>query len=172
MKRTRYIVAIDNGTSGAIAVLDLKNGTSAFVETPIYTCPSYTKEPKKITRINWRELLENIPPKDTFVVLERPLVNPRMFSATQSALRSLEATLIVLEMLDLEYEYCDSKSWQKEFLSSALIGKEEMKKGSMEVAIKLFPQHRTKIEKHKDGDPLLMALYIKKKYDFEEIFVD
>jgi len=172
MKKTRYIVAIDNGTSGAIAVLDLKNNTSAFVETPIYTCPSYTKEPKKITRIKWQELRDNLPINDAFVVLERPLVNSKMFSATQSALRSLEATLIVLEMLGLEYEYCDSKSWQQEFLSSALIGKEQMKEGSKQVAIKLFPQHRTKIEKHGDGDPLLMALYIKKKYDFEEIFID
>ena len=163
MKKYRYIIAIDNGTSGAIAVLDLKDGTSTFNETPIYTCASYTKEPKKITRIKWQELRDNLPKKDVLVILERPLVSPRMFAATQSAMRSLEATLIVLEMLGLEYEYCDSKSWQKQYLSSALIGKEQMKKGSMEVAVQLFPQHITKIIKHKDGDPLLMALYIKDK---------
>lgn len=167
MSKIRYIVAIDNGTSGSIAVIDLKNMTSAFIETPIYTCPSYTKEPKKITRIKWRELRDHLPKEDALVVLERPLVNSKMFSATQSAMRSLEATLIVLEMLELKYEYCDSKSWQKEFLSSALIGKEQMKLGSKEVAISKFPQHRTKIEKHGDGDPLLMALYIKNKYKLE-----
>jgi hypothetical protein len=165
MKKYRFIVAIDNGISGTIAVLDTIKGTSAFIKTPAYECASYTKEPKKIHRINWRELLDNLPDGDVYVFLERPLVNPRMFSATQSALRSLEATLIVLEMLDIPYEYVDSKSWAKEYLSSALIGKEQMKKGSKEVAIKLFPNHRTLIEKHGDGDSLIMAEWGRKKLE-------
>jgi hypothetical protein len=164
-KDYKHIIAIDNGTSGSISILNLKNGKSSFFETPMYECASYTKEPKNITRIKWVELsllLSHL--EDAYVVLERPLVNPRMFAATQSALRSLEATLIVLEMLGLEYEYCDSKNWQKEYLSSALIGKEQMKEGSKQVAIELFPQHKELIEKHGDGDSLLMARYVMLKY--------
>ena len=48
--------------------------------------------------------------------IERPMVNPKRFEATVSALRALEATLIVLESLNIGKEYCDSKGWQKALL--------------------------------------------------------
>lgn len=160
MKKYRYIVAIDNGCTGSVSVLDTEKGTSSFCKTPVFKEASYTKKPQNIHRINWGELIANLPKSDALVVLERPLVNPRMFTATQSALRSLEATLIAVEYLGLDYIYMDSKEWQQEYLSSALIGKEQMKKGSKEVAIKLYPNHRTKIEQHGDGDSLLMARHV------------
>ena len=165
MKKYRYIVAIDNGISGTVSVIDTEKWTSSFCKTPIYKTLSYTKKPQHIHRINWNELVANLPKSDALVVLERPLVNPRMFTATQSALRSLEATLIAVEYLGLDYIYMDSKEWAQEFLSSALIGKEQMKKGSMEVAIKLYPNHRSKIEAHGDGDSLLMARYVMLKQE-------
>lgn len=160
MKKYRYYVAVDNGCTGTVSVIDTEKGTSSFCKTPVIKCQSYTKKPQNIHRINWGELIANLPKSDALVTLERPLVNPRMFTATQSALRSLEATLIAVEYLGLEYQYMDSKEWQQEFLSSALIGKEQMKKGSKEVAIKLYPNHRSKIEEHGDGDSLLMARYV------------
>ena len=163
MSKFRYIIAIDNGITGTISVIDTVKGTSAFVKTPIYKTLSYTKKVSNIHRIKWQDLYDNLPKTDAYVFLERPLVNSKMFSSTQSALRSLEATLIVIEMLNLPYEYVDSKSWQKEYLSSALIGKEQMKKGSKEVAIELYPNHRNLIEKHGDGDSLLMATWGMKK---------
>jgi len=166
MKKYRYIVAVDNGTSGTLAVLDTEKDTSSFCKTPIFKESSYTKKPQNITRIDWAELVSNLPKsQNVLVVLERPMVNPRMFSATQSALRSLESTLIAVEYLGLDYIYMDSKEWQQEYLSSALIGKEQMKKGSKEVAIKLYPNHRTKIEEHGDGDSLLMARYVMLKQE-------
>lgn len=166
-KKYRFIVSIDNGISGTISVIDTEKGTSSFCNTPIYKTLSYTKKPQHIHRINWTELITNLPKSDALVVLERPLVNPHMFSATQSALRSLEATLIAVEYLELDYIYMDSKEWQQHFLSSALIGKEQMKEGSKEVAIKLYPNHRTKIEQHGDGDSLLMGHYVMLKHQKE-----
>lgn len=157
----KIIIAFDNGVSGSCAVL-YPDGKSSFVETPVIKVRDYTKEVQHCHRINWRELSNNLP-KDAIAVIERPLVNPHTFVATKSALRSLEATLIVLEMLDIPYKFIDSKEWQKEFLSSALIGKEQMKEGSKMVGIDLFPIHRTKIEKHGDADSLLLALYYQRK---------
>jgi len=58
------------------------------------------------------------------------MVDPHRFVATASALRALEATLIVIEMLNLEYTYIDSKEWQCEFISSAIMGHEKMKEAS------------------------------------------
>lgn len=158
----KYWTGIDNGTSGSIGVV-CSDGTSAFIETPIIKCKSYTKKDQNITRINWRELLENIP-KGAIVMLERPLVNPRMFTATQSALRSLEATLIVLEMLDIEPIMVDSKSWQSMFISSAVIGHDAMKKASMEVGLRLFPSNGMFIKKHGDADGLLLAEFCRLKH--------
>ena len=48
-----------------------------------------------------------------YCLLERPMVNPTRFQATASALRALEATLNVVELLKFSYSYCDSKEWQK-----------------------------------------------------------
>lgn len=159
------IVAFDNGVTGSIAVL-YPDGKSAFIETPTIKVRDYTKEEQHCQRIDWKNLLENMP-KDSVAVIERPMVDPKRFVATKSALRALESTLIVLEMLDIPYEFIDSKEWQKEFISSAVIGRDEMKKASKEISIKHFPNHRSKIEKHKDGDSLLLALYYKRKVESE-----
>jgi len=154
-----YFIGIDNGISGSIGIIEEKLGTvkSAFIATPVIKCLSYTKEPQHIHRIDWRELAENLPKTNVIALLERPLCNPRAFKATQSALRSLEATIIVLEMLDIPYSYCDSKEWQKEFLSSAVIGHEDMKKASMQVGLELFPSNGIFIKRHGDADGLLIA---------------
>ena len=163
MSKYRFIVSIDNGCTGTVCVLNITNGTSSFCKTPVIYCASYTKKIQHIHRINWKELVSILPESDALVVLERPLVNPRMFTATASALRSLESTLIAIEYRGLDYIYMDSKEWSQEFLSSALIGKVQMKKGSMMVAVDLFPEHKELIEKHGDGDSLLMARYMANK---------
>lgn len=159
-------VGIDNGVTGSIGIITI-GGTHAFLETPVVEVPSYTKKEKHIHRINWKELVNNIP-INAFVLLERPYVNKFGFTATLSAVRALEATLIALEMrgfqYGVDYEYCDSKEWQKEFLASGLIGAEQLKKGSMEVGLKLFPSNGSFIKKHGDADGLLIAQHCKNKY--------
>ena len=158
-------VGIDNGVTGSIGVI-FPDGKSAFVDTPIKRCLSYTKELQYIKRLDWQKFLDGMPVGggcDVVVWLERPMVNPRAFKATQSALRSLEATIICLEQLEILYYYIDSKVWQKEFFSSAIIGHDDLKKASVEMGVKLFPNHTTKIIKHGDADGILIAEYARRK---------
>jgi len=164
MKQYRYFVSIDNGVTGTVTVIDTEKGTSSFCKTPVFECQSYTKKKQNIHRIHWGELIANLPKSDAFVTLERPMVDPHRFTATQSALRSLEATLIAIEYLGLDYQYMDSKEWQQEFISSAVIGSKNLKEASKHVAIELYPEHKALIENHGDGDSLLMARYIMLKH--------
>ncbi len=160
--KDKIIVAIDNGVTGTFSKL-YPDGTSTFLPTPVIGVRDYTKEVQYCKRVDWRKLFEYLPKENAVAVLERPLVNPKAFVATKSALRALEATIIVLEMLHIPYEFIDSKEWQREFISSGIIGREDLKKASKEIAIKYFPYHEYLIEKHGDGDSLLLALYYKNK---------
>lgn len=158
----KIIVGFDNGVTGSIAVL-YPDGKSCFLETPTIKVRDYTKEEQHCHRVDWKELLHNMPKKNTLAVIERPMVNPKAFVATKSALRALESTLVILEMLDIPYTFVDSKEWQREFIASSVMGHDQMKKASKDISIKLFPQHQSKIEKHGDGDSLLIAEYYKRK---------
>jgi hypothetical protein len=165
MSKTNFI-GFDNGISGSIGILTSRGG-SEFFETPVIKCLSYTKEAQHIHRLDWLRLkisLEYLQPEQTMVMIERPMVNPKAFKATQSAMRCLEATLIVLEMLLFEYVFIDSKEWQRQLLSSAVIGHEDMKEASLHVGTQLYPIHTHDILKHKDADGLLIAHYCKLKY--------
>lgn len=154
-------IAIDNGVSGSIAVLARNGALSTFDPVPTVEQQDYTKTKKRIRRIDAPALERRLeqysfrltPPH---VFIERPLVNPGRFMATCSALRALEATLIVLERLQLPYQFVDSKQWQKVMLPAGCV-KEELKVASMDIGCRLFPQHAAVIRKQKDADSLLMA---------------
>lgn len=87
------------------------------------------------------------------VLLERPYCNPAGFNASMLAARALEATLVVLDLLKLDYQFVDSKEWQTVMLPKGVIGRDELKKASFEVGKKLFPTTKFR----KDADSLLMA---------------
>lgn len=157
MKKNSAFVGIDNGVTGSIGIV-YSSGAYEFYKTPVFITASYTKEVKYIHRIDWVALKKLIP-NNSYVFLERPMINPRAWTATQSALRALESTLIVFEMLGVVYTYIDSKEWQQQFISSAIIGHEDMKEASKIVAMELFPQCIHEIAKHGDGDGLLIAQY-------------
>lgn len=159
---SKTIVGIDNGVTGSIGVL-YPDGTNAFLPTPVFKTRSYTKKDKYIHRIHWQELRDNLP-KNSIVYLERPMVNQHAFTATASALRALEATIIVLEMLQVLYFYIDSKEWQKEFIASSVLGHDKMKEASMLIGCTLFPNHASKIKKHGDADGLLIAEHCLRRY--------
>lgn len=159
---SKSFIGIDNGVTGSIGVI-YPNGTTAFIETPVIKEQSYTKEVQYIHRVKWDDLASHIS-KDAIVFIERPMVNPKAFTATTSALRALEATLIALQIVGCQYEYIDSKEWQKEFIGSNIIGHKELKQASMKIGVDLFPNHKTKIEKHGDADGLLIAEYCRRKY--------
>lgn len=154
-------LGIDNGVSGSIGFIT-SNDEVYYCHTPIKKCLNYNKEKKWINRINFSELhdlLYKLNESSTFALIERPLVNPGMFNASASALRAFEATIIVLENLNIGYEVIDSKEWQKELLPHGL-HKEELKSASLDVAKRLFP--KINFKGFKDGDGLLIAEYCRR----------
>jgi hypothetical protein len=153
-----YYIGIDNGVTGSIGILS-PNGESKFFKTPVYKEASYTKEEKNISRVDvpeLRKILGGYPQEQTLVLLERPMVNPRRFTASMSALRALEATLIVIEEMGYTLRYVDSKEWQKVLLPK-ILGSEELKEASLELGKKLYPDLKFK----SDADSILMAHWAK-----------
>ena len=55
----------------------------------------------------------------------------------------------------MKHIYVDSKEWQKVMLPKGVKGSEELKKSSLDIGNRLFPQFEE--NKHKDRDSLLMA---------------
>lgn len=158
-------VGIDNGVSGSIGIV--KQNNAQMIVIPTRSELSYTKAKRNITRVNWQGLrqvfLEHCP-LGTWggrgivrVLLERPMVNPMRFQATASALRAMEATLVVIEMFKLPLQYVDSRQWQKVMLPSGLKGADQLKKASHDIGMRMFPHLAAIIDKHGDADGLLMA---------------
>lgn len=90
--------------------------------------------------------------------LERPMVNPRRFFASMSAMRAVESTLIALEAFDIPVTYLDSKEWQHVMLPKGLKG-DDLKKGSLAIGKKLFPKLPLKV----DADGVLIAEYLRRR---------
>lgn len=166
------VCGVDNGVSGSLTIIDSNSGSATYYKMPIKEHLKYTKKKAWMKRIDTKEL-KNILEKELIgdpfkpemkVYLERPMVNPRRFNASASALRALEATLIVLEELQIPYEFIDSKEWQRIMLPKGLKGTAELKKASLQVAKRLFPHLSPK----NDGDSILIAEhYRKKKINYE-----
>jgi hypothetical protein len=157
-------IGIDNGVTGSIGVLD-SEGRSYFYLTPTKVELNYTKQKQNITRIDWMKLRDLLVFKDSCMALiERPLTGGYGFKALNSAMRSLESVLIVIEHLGIPFNYIDSKEWQRKLLPHGIKGSTELKKASLDVSSRLFPEHRELIKKHKDGDGLLIAHYCKLQY--------
>lgn len=156
-------VGIDNGVTGSIGILT--EHETFLMSTPVKLEQSYTKKKQNISRINFKELKEIFENLDTPVVaIERPMINPQRFKASISASRCLEATLNVLELLEIPHNYIDSKAWQKDLLPKGVKGNAELKKASKDIGIRMFPQHKETIEKQKDADGILIAEYLRKQY--------
>lgn len=165
------VISIDNGVTGWITILTSDGGVKHYSPVPTKKDLNYTKTKQWINRIDVVALSDiikkNIIEGDNIIaVLERPMVNPGRFKATTSALRCLEAELIVLEMLKIPYVFLDSKEWQREMLPEG-VKKEELKIASDTLAKRLFPELSEKI-KRGGGDSLLMAKYWIKKQTYKE----
>lgn len=109
------------------------------------------------------DLLVEYKGTNILAVIERPFVNPSMFKSTLSAIRALEATLVILEHIGIPIRYIDSKEWQKELLPEGTKGTTELKKASLDIASRMFPTHIDTIKKQKDGDGILIAEYARLK---------
>lgn len=152
-------IGIDNGVSGSIGILGAAEG-ARFFRTPIHKERSYTKDEKHISRLDvpaFRKMVAGFP-KDTLVLLERPMVNPQRFAASMSAMRAMEATLIVLEENDYFLRYVDSKEWQSALLPK-IVGSDELKAASLAKGGELYPALKTKFKS--DADSLLIAHWAK-----------
>ena len=157
------VIGVDNGVSGSIAILE-EGKQALYYSHKLYTKSelSYTKTKQNITRIDFNKLKEILSQASTTdkVYVERPLVNPIRFRTTMSAMRSLEATLIMLEQLGLPFSYVDSKIWQKAMLPVGVKGSAELKKAGKDVSKRLFPYISFKADE--DADSLLMAEYFRR----------
>lgn len=160
--KQRVFVGIDNGVSGSIGIVK-EDGTYEFHITPTRSELNYTKAKAMITRIKPLELTKilSVAGPGSMVMIERPMVNPSRFKATVSALRAFEATITILETLNLAYQVCDSKEWQKETLPKGVTG-DALKPASLQVGIRLYPD--CKGSKHPDRDGMLIAHYCKIKH--------
>ena len=168
---SKIYVGIDNGTTGTITILYKKDVITGpmLIKKEL----SYTKKKQYITRIHWKNLKtvlkDNANPDkkgeqcDIFCLMERPMINPMRFKQSISAARALEATLIVLEELDISHDYIDSKEWQSYFLPKGILKLKskkksaELKRAAVDVARRLFPKIKTK-----DADSLLIAEYARR----------
>jgi hypothetical protein len=158
----KYYIGIDNGVSGSIGILNGDGKVCFFGPTPTKKVISYTKTKiRHMTRIDVPKLhtlfiqalrSESLKSEDRYrAFIERPMINPTRFQASLSARASLEATLIVLEDMDIPYEFIDSKVWQKAMLPKGVTG-EQLKSASHDIGARMFA-----VEHTGDYDGLLIA---------------
>ena len=155
-------IGIDNGVSGSIGIINTDTGDYMQLPVPVKKELNYTKAKQYITRIDIKALKKILHQSDSDVriMLERPMVNPTRFKATTSALRALEATLIVIEEMNYSFEYIDSKTWQRAMLPHGLKGASELKKASAQIGKRLFP--KIALKKGQDCDGILIAEYLRR----------
>lgn len=161
MKNKKVYIGIDNGVTGSIGIINWNGGNQYAM--PVIKQLNYTKTKQFLNRVNGDALTTIIGENcsdNVLVAIERPMVNPGRFKATISAIRCLEATLIVIELFKIPYVYLDSKEWQKVMLPSGL-EKGELKVASMQVGQRLFP--KVDFSEFDDADGLLIAEYCRRK---------
>lgn len=154
-------VGIDNGVTGSIGVI--KDNEYFLYKTPVRKCIDFNKKrEKQVSRLDvnkFRELL-NFNTFDVIIALERPLINPRNFYATLTAVRCFEAMLIVIEEYNYKYVVIDSKLWQRKYLGKDVRGA-DLKVVSKEKGLILFGDKGN----FKDYDGLFIAYYLMENYD-------
>lgn len=193
IKGANIIFGLDNGATGTISCIvkypDNKYDIF-FQKTPAYNTLDYQQTIQHIARIDWKKLKEwfekilkqikdnynknyNIEEKDIkpLIVLERPMINADRFKQSKNAARAFEATLIVLEMLNLENNYIiiDSKKWQHYFFGKNTILL-DLKKASLEKGIEFLLLFKNKYKNlieiaknHGDADSLLISKFALEK---------
>ena len=158
----KIFIGIDNGTTGTIGVVG-DSIQPQFYKTPVKKEQDYTKAKKLVTRLDCERfvaILNQYNKNDIFVACERPMINPTRWTASMTAIRCLEAQLIILEMLAIPYQFIDSKEWQRTMLPKGIKGSDEQKSASKDIGNRLFPLFAD--FKHPDRDGLLIAEYMRR----------
>ena len=160
----RTIIGIDNGSTGTIGII--APDRAHFFETPIQEYLHYGKKGSVSNRLDRKALAAKINEAlkesgvtvdQVRVFIERPFTaGPMMIKSMLSAHRMFEATICLLEDLNLGYDVIDSGEWQKPSLG-AIKGSAELKKASLLRGSQLYPQFAPLIKRHGDADGLLIA---------------
>ena len=129
---------------------------------------NYQKAKQFITRVDHARLkpmLEDILEQadgNCFALVERPFtgtMGKASLKTVASGMRACEAVLIMLEILEIPYQFTDSKGWQKELLPKGLVGSAELKSAGKDVAKRMWPGMKFK----GDADGILIAEYARRK---------
>ena len=163
MNKTIYF-GQDNGVTSTYGILS-NEFPPIFEKTPVKLVQDYTKAKKQICRLDSKKYYELLKSYldlgyEIKMCLERPLVNPNMFKATESALRCFEAMWAIIDLLQISVTFIPSSDWQKELLPHGIKGAPELKKASLDIGNRLYPQFAD--FKHPDRDGILMAHWLKK----------
>lgn len=157
-------LGIDNGVSGALALVNGSGICTSFIPTPTVLEYDYTKKAQRISRVHYLTLAAwlatNCPdPSNVLALMERPYVNPMGFRASLVSVRAFEVTLLALELAKIPHRVVDSKEWQKVMLPEGVIkvGGKELKRASLQRGIELFPSMTTALNLQGDSDALLIA---------------
>lgn len=164
-------IGIDNGASGTLALLS-DFAQPMFMKIPVMKMQDYCKQKKQVSRLDHVQLKKIIVDYcrlcscneeiQIMAGIERPMVNPKMWKASESAMRFTEATWIVMEQMSIPVVFLASTDWQRDLLPKGTKGKEDLKKASLDIGNRLYPQFRD--FKHPDKDGLLIAHHMKMKY--------
>ena len=160
----RTIIGIDNGSTGTIGIITPSG--AHFFETPTQEYLHYGKKGTVSNRLDRKATAEKINASlsasgvtvdQVRVFIERPFTaGPMMIKSMLSAHRMFEATICLLEDLNLGYDVIDSGEWQKPVLGG-IKGSPELKKASLLRGSQLYPQFAAEIKRHGDADGLLIA---------------
>lgn len=163
----RIFAAVDNGCTGTLGAVSESRDWSMFDVVPTYRTRDYNRSKvRNTTHVDYDALLFVLSQLrkqgELRLVTERPLKNPRLFSASISGVRAHEILLAAARTLGVEIEdTLDSRNWQRPLLGETAKG--ESKPASERVGCELFPEHEALIRKHGDADALLMAEFFRRR---------
>lgn len=163
----KVYMGVDNGTTGTIGVIGLKDAMVFFPFTKKEL--DYHKKAKNITRIDFPRMracfldFKNAAKeagKELYVIIERPFTG--MAHTAVLAGRTLESMLIALELESIPYEIVTATDWmgtkaKEGMLPKGIVGRANVKRASVQVGCRLFPELADQIRKHKDADGILIA---------------
>ena len=176
-------IGIDNGVTGSIGFLgDRCEFESQYFAIPTKNALNYTKKQAFLRRIDTialsvllKRIVNTGSQEEVFCMIERPMINPMRWKASMSAMRALEATLIILEHWRIPYEYVDSGEWQSALLPKPApvhkkvskakrreLQHQALKSMSLLVAQRLFPKFA--LSGFADADGLLIAEHCRRKH--------
>jgi hypothetical protein len=172
MSHRACYVGIDNGVSGSIGIVFTDGRPAEFHRTPIKKCVNYQRgKVRNVNRIDVTAFIEmllslgdrhNIASSGMFALMENPMTNAKRLLATLSAIRAWEATLIVIEWMEIPYRNENSSRWQRELLPHGIKGADQLKVASADAGCRLFPGLSDGIREHGDADGLLIAEYARR----------